>query len=226
MRSTPSVHLSLLLGFSLLWLSGCSWTVRPPAPRAVDAVPVFLSDYGWHSSLLLPVEGEPAEPGHAVFMEYVIGDWGYAAKGHTKPWDAFGALTVSHQAALGRRLVNLDLNKPEIHNANQTGQLVRMDLSRKSVDALLTQMDERYREGIDPLYNPINGQTYVKVSDRYSWTNSCNTLTKQNVAKLGCRVSGLAVLSNFKVVAVPGVSTGTWQPPVSERTVQTALTGK
>jgi hypothetical protein len=190
----------------LLLLTGCGWTVHPPAYRADDAVPVFLADYGWHSSLLLPV-------GDDRYMEYVFGDWGYAAEGHTSPFDAFGALTASRQGTLGRRIIKIDLMHPHSENAGQIAKLVRIDISKARVDRLLKEMDIRYREGTESKFNPENGQLYVKTSERYSWTNSCNTMTRDNVEKLGCKVDGGAILSDFKVIEIPGVSSGTWMPP-------------
>ena len=39
--------------FPILLAAGCATTVRPQA-RPIDPVPVFLTDYGVHSSLMLP----------------------------------------------------------------------------------------------------------------------------------------------------------------------------
>src|SRR5438045_2606308 len=83
-----------ILIFLIVASGGCA-TVRPPAnPR--DPVPVYLTDYGVHSSLLMP-------NGDGRFVEYYFGDWGFAVDNRNWPQDACGALLVSGQAALGRR---------------------------------------------------------------------------------------------------------------------------
>jgi len=178
----------------MLLCGGCAWTVYPPAITPGEAVTaIYAADYGWHSSLLLPT-------GDGKFVEYVYGDWGYAAEGRTAPWDAMGALTASRQATLGRRFVELDRARPEIDNAGTKAKLVEITVPKSDVDRLLKEMDDRYKQGTDSKLNPENHQLYVKINDSYSWTNSCNTMTARNLRLMGCRVEGNPVLSNFNVV--------------------------
>src|SRR3954468_18216153 len=78
---------------------GRATTVRP-VPKPIDPVPVFLTDYGVHSSLMLPTAD-------GNYVEYSFGDYEYAALNHTAPHNVIGALLVSGQSAIGRRFLSI-----------------------------------------------------------------------------------------------------------------------
>ncbi len=84
--------------FVCLALDGCSGTVTPPPAPRHPAV-VYLCDYGYHSSLLLPVGDD------GTFVEYLFGDWNWAALDHTGVGPAVTAGLFSPAATLGRRYV-------------------------------------------------------------------------------------------------------------------------
>src|SRR5688572_14863201 len=89
----------LLLCFIACVSTGCATTVRPQS-KPIDPVPVFLTDYGVHSSLMLPTpEGR--------YVEYSFGDYGYAALNRGGPHNALGALLVSGQSGIGRRFLTV-----------------------------------------------------------------------------------------------------------------------
>ena len=69
----------------LLSLTGCSWTVRPPAHPS-SPVNVYLTDYGRHTSLILPT------PDNRL-AEYAFGDWDFFALGHAGFLNGIRALT-------------------------------------------------------------------------------------------------------------------------------------
>src|SRR4051812_45808281 len=96
MRRTSSTATLLCL---CVLATGCATTVRPDA-KPVDPVPVFLADYGVHSSLMLPTTD-------GRYVEYSFGDFGYAALNRGGPHNAIGALLASGQSGIGRRFLSI-----------------------------------------------------------------------------------------------------------------------
>jgi hypothetical protein len=175
--------------------AGACATVHPPA-NPQDPVAVYLTNYGVHSSLILPL------PRRRQFVEYCFGDWGYAVENHDSPFDAIGALTVSNGSAFGRRI--LFANAVDIPiTVNQSPYLHRIYAARGKVYALEQFLDDRFqsncRNGARPTTNPDTGITFVSDSQHYSILNNCNQLTASCLEKLGCRVDGVVVTSLFEV---------------------------
>src|SRR5262245_62105277 len=80
---------------------GCSATVTPPR-ATVDPVTIYLTDYGRHSSVLLP---QPA----GGFTEYAWADWDWFALGDAHWYRIPSTMFFSQQATLGER----NINRPE-----------------------------------------------------------------------------------------------------------------
>src|SRR5688572_19702598 len=97
-RISAILLLTLLTGVASTG-GGCATTVRPDA-RPIDPVAVFLTNYGVHSSLMLPTPD-------GRFVEYSFGDYGYAALNHGGPHNALRALFVSGQSGIGRRFLSV-----------------------------------------------------------------------------------------------------------------------
>jgi hypothetical protein len=185
-----------LLAFGLL--GGCA-TIYPPQQRLTDPVPVYVADYGVHSSLLLPT-------GDGRFVEYAFGDWGYAAQNHCLPQDAVGALVLSFQSALGRRYFDLPAGETEPRPTERPWSLSCVNCERRDVDALLQRLNTRYEAALQhqkPVRNPDNGIEFVKDSEHYSMLNNCNHLTARSLEQLGCRVQGFVVGSKFNIASQP-----------------------
>ena len=189
--------IAILATVGLFALGGCGATVYPPAARLSDPVPVYLADYGVHSSLILPTpDGQ--------FVEYAFGDWGYAAENHCLPQDAVGALVASNQAALGRRFFRLKSGETVPQPAQRPWSMAKIDCERPDVFNLVRRLNDRYEAELKsqkPLLNPENGIAFVKDTEHYSFTNNCNHLTARLLEQLGCKVDGLVVASKFNVAA-------------------------
>ena len=194
-------------------LAGCSTTIVPEA-RPVDPVPVYIADYGIHSSLMLPVRSDR-------YVEYCFGDWGYAAENHCWPHDAVGALLVSCQSALGRRFFDLTPGETSPRPPEHPKRLMQVYAARADVDHLLDQLNERFSKSIDTLqYNPSNDIEYVKDDEHYSWWNNCNDLTAHGLRELHCEVRGVVGTSKFHIaLGAPTIAPTT--APANLETAQT-----
>src|SRR5688500_4173992 len=94
------VRLLLLSLLCVPGAAGCVTTNIIPPPPGGDDVPVFVTDYGRHSSLILP-----APQGH--YNEYAFGDFNWFALSRTRGSDAARAMLWSAGSTLGRRQLEL-----------------------------------------------------------------------------------------------------------------------
>jgi hypothetical protein len=186
-------RISAILAVTLLWCTGCATTVRPEA-KPIDPVPVFLTDYGVHSSLMLPTSD-------GRYVEYSFGDYGYAALNRGGPHNALGALLVSGQAGIGRRYLTVRPGEENPRPAYAPKSFQKLYANRFEVSALVKELDERYRNGKEkPVHNPVNDTVFVKDSEHYSIANNCNHMTARMLRQIGCDVKGDTGTSAFRVV--------------------------
>lgn len=196
-------HTSSLLVMSFKWViplmalvvgTGCATKVIPPAPAQVaNPTIVYVTDYGRHSSIVLPV-GER-------WVEYAFGDWDYLALSNYRWYLGATKLLFSEGACLGRRYIENVADEPSLLKAVASERLIRIEADRSHVEALLCALDERFDRHIDTLvYNRHQIMFFVKDDAHYWLMNNCNGVTARWLEQLGCRVEGAAVLSNFEVV--------------------------
>src|SRR5688572_21652742 len=184
----------LLLCFIACVSTGCATTVRPQS-KPIDPVPVFLTDYGVHSSLMLPtLEGR--------YVEYSFGDFGYAALNRGGPHNALGALFASGQSGIGRRFLSIRPGEEMPRPVYAPKSVQKLYANRWQVNALVNELDARYRKnsGAPEVHNPITDNLFVKDTERYSIANNCNHMTARMLRQLGCQVRGNTGTSKFKIV--------------------------
>ncbi len=178
------------------FVTGCATRVFPPkAPPSPTTI--YLCDYGEHSGLLLP-------NGDGRFVEYVYGDWDYAALNKTDPWHTFVALFFSPQPALGRRYLTPKPGEAFPHPPNNPHGISPLVVSNDKLVATVKTMDERYQKHVDTaLYNdaPNYDYTFVKDDQPYRMWHSCNQLTVTNLKSMNCDIGGFPILANFLVEA-------------------------
>jgi hypothetical protein len=174
--------------------AGCSATVIPPAapPRPTT---VYLCDYGYHSDLLLPV-------GNGVYVEYLYGDWAWAAMNDTGAASAVRAGLFSTRSTLGRRCAYDPapdaVPRPVTPALRQLPIVVDGELARR----LVASLDARWRSHADTaVNNGAAGAFYLYVDDDqpYGMIHNCNRLTAEWLEQLGCRTSGVPLMSHFDV---------------------------
>ena len=219
MRRISSIFLmfNLTLTAMMSGVGGCATTVEPVA-RPIDPVPVFLTDYGVHSSLMLPTPD-------GRYVEYSFGDYGYAALNRGGPHNALGALFISGQSGIGRRFLSVRPGEESPRPAYAPKSFQKLFAERFQVYALVKQLDQRYRRGKDePVHNAITDSVFVKDTERYSIANNCNHMTARMLRQLGCEVRGNTGASAFKVVGAqqlpPRVDTGTYAQQTPAQSAQ------
>jgi hypothetical protein len=199
--------------------TGCATTVRPVA-RPIDPVPVFLTDYGVHSSLMLPTPD-------GRYVEYSFGDYGYAALNHGGPHNALGALFASGQSGIGRRFLSVRPGEDAPRPAYSPKSFQRLYAERFQVYALVKELDQRYRRGKDePVHNALTDTVFVKDTEHYSIANNCNHMTARMLQQLGCEVRGNTGASAYKLVGAqqlpPRIDVSAYSQPLLPEAVQPA----
>jgi hypothetical protein len=184
----------LLLAMLAGGLVGCA-SVRPQS-NVRDPVPVYLGDFGVHSALFLPTPD-------GRYVEYLYGDWRYAAENKCLPHDALIALAASPGAAFGRGYHDCIPGVEAPRLERRPTSLQRVMCERVNVYDVIFRLDQRYNElaarNGAPLRNPETGIEFVRADGHYSVANNCNHLVATSLRELGCDVSGVVVWSNFKV---------------------------
>lgn len=185
--------LRMIIALLLMTCAGCSATIIPPA-HPVNPAAVFVTDYGRHSSVLLP-----APQGH--YVEYAFGEWGWFALRHTGPLDAIGALLFSSDSTLGRRQIVLYHEEPaDVARSIGAVRVLKLDAAGAKVDALRTRLDDLYQKHIDTItYTPNSQLWFVKYRGGYNLLHNCNHVTADWLREMGCRIRGNAMFSKFKL---------------------------
>lgn len=188
-----NVLAKLVAGLVLSLAVGCA-NVTPPAQRAADPVDVYLTDYGVHSSLILPVDDD------GLYVEYAFGDFGYAALNRDGPFDAVGALLFSCGSGIGRQYLRVPPGEDSPTLIYFPKKMRRLSASRQRVDQVLVEMNHRYdRAEGKPVYNDLTKITWRRDHQHYSLFNNCNQLTARQLRTLGYGVHGPVLSPAFKL---------------------------
>jgi hypothetical protein len=175
----------------VLCCAGCTTTVIPPT-RPVDPVTVYLTDYGRHSSILLPTDDNE-------YTEYAFGDWKFFAEGHTHWWTAIRATLGSPRSTLGRREIAYPGNDLEFRKKLRCVRLMKFQTSKQAADVLALNLDRPFRiSTIEPVASTYSKLNHVYDDTHYWGCHNCNHVTAEWLRQLDCQVHGFAILSTFE----------------------------
>lgn len=184
--------LARLVTILILVATGCARVVKPAVAPA-DPVAVYLTDYGVHSSLILPVDED-------LYVEYAFGDFGYAALNRDGPLDALGALFFSFGSGLGRQYLRVMPGHESPTLIYHPKVMRRVTASRERVDEVLNTLDARYEAATGPeVFNDLTQITWKRDHQHYSLFNNCNHLTARQLRALDFDVRGLVCSPKFNV---------------------------
>jgi hypothetical protein len=204
------------LSLVVLLCCGCEAVIVPPRVGPSEpSLPVFVADYGYHSSVILP-------RGDSVMVEYAYGDWTFFAKNQKSLSTTLGALFSSEQATLARRVLLRSPYQDGLQQALSAKSIVRFDAPRERVMELDMALSQRFSQDLDSIiYTPAHDSYFVKDSEHYSLSNNCNHLTARWLQTLGCRVEGTVFGSKFKLKVE---DEGKSQNPKSQASAQSEFT--
>jgi hypothetical protein len=177
------------LVLTLLGSAGCTTYVIPPTHPSGPAT-VYLTDYGRHSSVLLPTAQGDLD-------EYAYGDWNFWAIERTpRWWHGLRALFGSPQATLAWRRVPAPVSDAELLKILKCDRLMKFEVDGARARELSDRLHARYKASptTSPVFSSYSNMYHVKDDELYWGCHNCNHATKQWLQALGCDVRGMAVL--------------------------------
>jgi hypothetical protein len=192
----PTRFLLILLSVAMLWCGGCFSVAISPAGLD-EPVAVYFVKYNIHSTVLMPADGK--------YLDYSFGDWDFAARNHKFPNDALGALVMSFNSTLERRILPIDPRTGGPVIPDNPALVIRLFASRELVRQRLAELQARFDRDM-ALHANDGGIThvsenliFVKDPEHYSFFNNCNHLTAATLRALSFDVEGPVFSNNFHI---------------------------
>jgi len=195
-------------------LIGCAATVIPPFDPP-EPVAIFLTDYGRHSSILIPTD-------NGTLVEWAFGDFDFFARERWRWWDMIRVVIYSPRSTLGCRYLWLPSDVAVLESELRLPRVQKLVVSGPRAAKLLAQLQERFDARLDTLvYGPTTELWFVEDPDSYTICTNCNNKTAVWLRELGCEVRGWPLTSGFRVVQPEAPSRGSAGP--SAAATQTTL---
>jgi hypothetical protein len=176
-----------------LGLSGCAWRVVPPA-QVVEPVPVFVTEYGRHTRLALPNDS-------TAFVEYGFGEWNFYGLEKQGWLSGLRAISGLGQGALSRRELPFAQNEADFVQAAGGARSARLWVERSSVHDLRQILEARWRANAGIVV--VRQEDQIPVSRDpapYHVLGNSNHEVANWLKRLGCRVHGYPITSNFEIM--------------------------
>lgn len=171
---------------------GCTPRIIPPVTPK-NAVPIFIADYGRHSSLLLPDE-------KGGLVEFAWGDYAWFAENHTGAGNAVAALFWSGGSTLGSRHLPKLLPHDELMHSLSAKRLLSFVAEADKAAIVREQLTDQFNRHRDTMiYNEVHHLNFVRDDGHYWFAHNCNHLTAEWLRELGCQVEGWVLYSNFEM---------------------------
>ncbi len=180
----------IIASILLVWIFSPA-TIVPPANPA-EPVTIYVTDYGWHSRLVLPT-------GNGELIQYAYGDWNYFALNQQDLRNGAAALLLPTQGSLGRRkFSNITGLQQIIQQQNYT--LFSLEVAQVRVTRLLKLLDERFNRNVaTSIKDSQTGLTLVKDEQKYTLLHNSNHEIVDWLKDLDCQIYGFVMWANFQV---------------------------
>jgi hypothetical protein len=183
-----------LWGPALVFLgwSSCAWRVIPPV-KVTEPVPVFVTEYGRHTRLALPSDS-------TAFVEYGFGEWNFYGLEKQGWLSALRAISGLGQGALSRRELPFSRNEADFLQAAGGARSARLWVERSSADDLRQVLEARWRANAGTAVIRQADQIFVSHDPApYHLLGNSNHEVANWLERLGCRVHGNPITSNFEI---------------------------
>lgn len=191
---TARLRAAGILALALLGIpaAGCVTVIRPPSSPE-DPVPVAVIDYGYHSSLLLPLP----EGGS---VEYAYGDWDWFALNRDEWYRACPTLCWPNPGALGRRRHAVPPSRPALQGVIPCEEILEVQVARSRAELLRKKLEESFEKNLETrVFNPQVQLEFVQGDIDYCFLVNCNHILARWLRELGCDLGGSACFSSFRV---------------------------
>ncbi|ACK72306.1 conserved hypothetical protein [Gloeothece citriformis PCC 7424] len=182
---------TICIAFIVLVLVASPIIIIPPI-NPVQPVPVFVTEYGWHSRLVLPTSRD-------ILIQYAYGDWKYYALNQQNWRNTIAALIKPTPAALGRRTFS-NFSDFQQSTAQTNATILSFQVSKAKVSQLLESLNNRFNRQISSeVNNNLTKLNLVKDDQDYTLVHNSNHELVLWLRKLDCKVKGLVIWANFRV---------------------------
>jgi hypothetical protein len=199
-RGTTSAFRGSAIGALVFsFLTSCAWRVVPPA-KVTEPVPVFLSEYGRHSRLALPDDS-------TAFFEYGFGEWNFYGLEKQGALSALRAISGLGEGALSRRRLPYTLNVTVFLHAAGGSRTTRLWLERSLTERLREELEARWEANADAVV--VRQMDQIPVSrdpEAYHLFGNSNHAVAKWLERLGCRVLGCPITSDFEITKGSGAA--------------------
>lgn len=221
MRAAHPRAARLLVAVVVVGLAGCAMRVDPPV-GVHEPTTVYLADYGYHASVLLPRDD-------GMLSEFAFGQWEWFALNHCEWYHALGIALLPSPGTLGTRIVAPPRDETAVtrpatgprpcgvcgqcpadaqHARNEFAaalwaqEVFALRVERSRAAALRDRLQAEYDAARETeVYNPQVRLTLVRTKKVYWHHQNCNSVVGVWLEALGCRVTGGRSFAVFEVFA-------------------------
>lgn len=180
----------IIASILLVWMLSPTTIVPPTAP--VEAITIYVTDYGWHSRLVLPGR-------NGILIQYAYGDWNYFALNQQDLMNGLAALFFPTQGTLGRRTFSNTSQFEQIMQ-RENASILSLKVGQAHVTRLLKLLDERFNRNLETrIENSQTGLTFVQDNQDYTLLHNSNHELAVWLQDLDCQIHGLILWANFRV---------------------------
>lgn len=176
--------------------SACTATIVPPKDVA-QPIKVAVLDHGRHTTLVV---GRP----DGSMIRYAYGNWDWYARKKTGFVEGIRALFWPNPATLGRRELPGPVNAANLARRVEvtTEDALIFEVEAGAADRLVARLDTIFRAHPGPAtYQPEYDLEFTAHPEPYSIAHNSNQVVAGWLEDLGCRVSGPASVSAWRVEA-------------------------
>jgi hypothetical protein len=134
---------------------------------------------------------------------WAFGDWRYYARGRSGPYESVAAVLWPTRGALGRQAIGAapaQLDDLIAQLGIGIDEAFPLLVERAAVAALRQRLESLFEANrATLLYNPSPRLEFVHHPEPYTLFNSSNRKVAQWLRELGCEISGVPLLSNWRV---------------------------
>ncbi|WP_242058191.1 MULTISPECIES: DUF2459 domain-containing protein [Nostoc] len=198
----------IITSILLVWMLSPTTIVPPTAP--VEAITIYVTDYGWHSRLVLPSR-------NGILIQYAYGDWNYFALNQQDLINGLAALFLPTQGTLGRRTFSNTAQFEQIME-RENASILSLKVGQAHVTRLLKLLDKRFNRHLETrIENSQTGLTFVQDNQDYTLLHNSNHELAAWLQDLDCQIHGLIIWANFRVKTKP--KTQSPKPPFASALV-------
>ncbi len=178
------------------FLCGCAWHITPPERPAKTAT-VHLTEYKRHTRLALP-----AADGSGRWVEYGFGEWNYYGLERRDLVSGLRAIAGLGTAARSRRELPAAMGDEAFLRVSGGRHTSSIRVEKDAVTSLKAALERDWnalQKGGQSVRRKDGVPVAISPTEPYHLFHNSNHATASWLKRLGCKVTGTPILSNFRI---------------------------